>query len=122
VCPPKFAASGDVAHCSVSDCTCRLAVLQDSAALQQDPRVKPHHAISTTLFRGLTVSSCLKPQAIQQYSAALVQDSTLAAARNNRALAYLKTGQHAEAEADASAVLAAEPRNVKALLRRANAR
>lgn len=45
-----------------------------------------------------------------------------AAAFNNRALAYLKTGQHAEAASDCDRVLNLEASNVKALLRRAAAR
>lgn len=61
-------------------------------------------------------------QAVQQYSKALEADPQLMAARNNRALSYLKLQQHNAAEADASAVLQAEPRNVKALLRRGDAR
>lgn len=46
----------------------------------------------------------------------------MTAALNNRALCRCKLGQWAEAEADAGGVLAAEPGNVKALLRRAAAR
>jgi RNA polymerase II-associated protein 3 len=61
-------------------------------------------------------------QALQQYSSALDADPQLMAALNNRALAHLKLQQFAAAEADASAVLQAEPRNVKALLRRGDAR
>lgn len=46
----------------------------------------------------------------------------MTAALNNRALCHCKLGQWAEAEEDAGGVLAAEPGNVKALLRRATAR
>lgn len=61
-------------------------------------------------------------QALQQYGRALEADPQLAAARNNRALAHLKLRQFDAAEADATAVLQAQPRNVKALLRRGDAR
>lgn len=61
-------------------------------------------------------------QAVSLYSQALSKDGGLVAALNNRALAYLKLGAHTDAEADASAVLQLEPRNVKARLRRGNAR
>ncbi|KAG1678590.1 hypothetical protein FOA52_012597 [Chlamydomonas sp. UWO 241] len=56
--------------------------------------------------------------AAERYSAALVLDPSMTAACNNRALCYLKLGRHSEAEADCSVVIKAEPRNVKALLRR----
>lgn len=61
-------------------------------------------------------------QAVQQYSEALEADPQLTAARNNRALAHLKLQHFDAAEADADAVLQAQPENVKALLRRGNAR
>ncbi|GLC45807.1 hypothetical protein PLESTB_001153700 [Pleodorina starrii] len=60
--------------------------------------------------------------AVSRYSAALDLDPGLTAAANNRALALLRLGRHAEAEADCSRVLEAEPCNVKALLRRAAAK
>jgi len=56
------------------------------------------------------------------YGEALSLDGSLVVALNNRALAHLKLGSHAEAEADASSVLQLDSRNVKALLRRGNAR
>ena len=66
---------------------------------------------------------CQRPeQALQQYSKALEVDPQLMTARNNRALAHLKLRHFDAAEADASAVLLAQPGNVKALLRRADAR
>jgi hypothetical protein len=43
-------------------------------------------------------------------------------ARNNRAMALLKLARYEEAEVDCDHVLLLEPRNVKALLRRAAAR
>lgn len=46
----------------------------------------------------------------------------LLVAQNNRAMAHLKLQQWGPAEADCTAVLAAEPHNVKALWRRALAR
>lgn len=61
-------------------------------------------------------------QAVRLYSEALEADSTLAAAYNNRALAHLKLGNLADAEADCGYVLRLDPRNVKAFLRRGSAR
>mmetsp|Transcript_9973 Transcript_9973/g.29916 ORF Transcript_9973/g.29916 Transcript_9973/m.29916 type:complete len:352 (-) Transcript_9973:950-2005(-) len=61
-------------------------------------------------------------EAVLLYSEALSKDGSLVTALNNRALAHLKLGNPAAAETDASAVLHLEPRNVKALLRRGNAR
>jgi hypothetical protein len=61
-------------------------------------------------------------QAEERYSAALALDAGLTAAANNRALARLRLGRWADAEADCSAVLTREPANVKALLRRGAAR
>jgi len=61
-------------------------------------------------------------KAVELYTEALSLDGSLLAARNNRAMAYLSLGRAAEAEADCDAVLTQEPRNVKALLRRASAR
>lgn len=61
-------------------------------------------------------------QAVRLYSEALEVDSTLAAAYNNRALAHLKLGNLADAEADCCYVLRLDPRNVKAFLRRGSAR
>ncbi|KAK9823016.1 hypothetical protein WJX81_007094 [Elliptochloris bilobata] len=57
-------------------------------------------------------------QAEAHYSNALRLDAGLTSAHNNRALARLRLGRWADAEADCDAVLAREPRNVKALLRR----
>lgn len=61
-------------------------------------------------------------QAEEHYSAALRLDAGLTSAHNNRALARLRLARWADAEADCCAVLAREPGNVKALLRRAAAR
>ena len=61
-------------------------------------------------------------QALQQYSKALELEPQLMTARNNRALAHLKLRHFDAAESDANAVLQAQPGNVKALLRRADAR
>jgi len=61
-------------------------------------------------------------EAVEKYTAALKLDSSMLAAVNNRAMAYLKLGRWEEAEGDCSRVLAAEGGNVKALLRRATAR
>ena len=63
-----------------------------------------------------------RAQAEEHYSAALRLDAGLTSARNNRALARLRLARWADAEADCCAVLAQEPGNVKALLRRAAAR
>ncbi len=61
-------------------------------------------------------------QAVQKYGEALAANPKLVAALNNRCLALLKLKRYEQAEGDASAVLALEPNNVKALLRRANAK
>ena len=53
---------------------------------------------------------------------ALELDPGLGTALNNRALCHIKLRQHAEAEADCSAVLARDAGNVKAFMRRATAR
>ncbi|KAF8067377.1 Spag1 [Scenedesmus sp. PABB004] len=60
--------------------------------------------------------------ALEHFTASVRLDPAATAARNNRSLVYLKLSMFAEAAADAGAVLAAEPGNVKALLRRAAAR
>ena len=60
--------------------------------------------------------------AVDAYTRALELDGSNLATRNNRALALLKLGQHEDAERDASAVLAIEPNNPKALYRRGAAR
>ena len=60
--------------------------------------------------------------AVDAYTRALELDSSNLATRNNRALALLKLGRHVDAERDASAVLAVEPNNPKALYRRGAAR
>jgi tetratricopeptide (TPR) repeat protein len=59
--------------------------------------------------------------ALEQFTAALKLDPQNLAARNNRALTYLKMNMFSEAAADCSGVLAADSKNVKALLRRAAA-
>jgi tetratricopeptide (TPR) repeat protein len=59
--------------------------------------------------------------ALEQFTAALKLDPANIAARNNRALTYLKLQKFSEAAADCSSVLAADSKNVKALLRRAAA-
>lgn len=59
--------------------------------------------------------------ALEQFTASLKLDSANIAARNNRALTYLKLEMFSEAAADCSSVLAADSSNVKALLRRAAA-
>jgi tetratricopeptide (TPR) repeat protein len=59
--------------------------------------------------------------ALEQFTAALKLDSTNIAARNNRALTYLKLKMFSEAAADCSSLLQADSKNVKALLRRAAA-
>lgn len=59
--------------------------------------------------------------ALDHFTAAIKLDPSNIAARNNRALAYLKLSKHQEAAADCSSVLEAEGGNVKALLRRAAA-
>ena len=60
--------------------------------------------------------------AVEHYSRALELDPGLGTALNNRALCHIKLRQHAEAEADCSAVLARDAGNVKAFMRRATAR
>ncbi|GFR48092.1 hypothetical protein Agub_g9779, partial [Astrephomene gubernaculifera] len=60
--------------------------------------------------------------AVARYSAALQLQPDMTSAANNRALALLRLGRHAEAEQDCGMVLFREPGNVKALLRRAAAR
>jgi Tfp pilus assembly protein PilF len=59
--------------------------------------------------------------ALEQFTAALKLDPANIAARNNRALTYLKLQKFSEAAADCSSVLQADSKNVKALLRRAAA-
>jgi Flp pilus assembly protein TadD len=61
-------------------------------------------------------------QALEHYTKAIELDSTMAAAFSNRALALIKLGRPAEAEADCTHALLLQPGNVKALLRRAAAR
>ncbi|KAK9805705.1 hypothetical protein WJX73_000447 [Symbiochloris irregularis] len=61
-------------------------------------------------------------QALECYDEACTADGAGPAAFNNRALTHLKLGQLREAEADCDSVLEREPKNVKALLRRAAAR
>ena len=61
-------------------------------------------------------------KALAEYTASLTANSSNVAARNNRALCFLKLGRWAEAEADATLVLEAEPNNPKGLFRRASAR
>ena len=81
---------------------------------------------ATNCLQVLSIGEELKAemsmQAVRCYSEALEADSTLAAAYNNRALAHLKLGNLADAEADCGYVLRLEPRNVKAFLRRGSAR
>ena len=79
----------------------------------------------TTVRCSTAASSCATHapmQALGHYSSALELDPELTAAQNNRAMCLLRLGRHAEAEAECSAVVAREPRNVKALLRRGTAR
>ena len=59
--------------------------------------------------------------AVEHYSACLELDSTLVAARNNRAMALLKLQRWQDALTDCDQVLSDEPGNVKALLRKAEA-
>jgi len=59
--------------------------------------------------------------AIDHYSRALHHDYMLLAARNNRAMAYLKLSNWEAARQDTDALLELQPRNVKALMRRAAA-
>lgn len=59
--------------------------------------------------------------ALEHYTAALKLEPGMVAARNNRALAYLKLGMAQQAIDDCTAVLEAEGDNIKALLRRAAA-
>lgn len=59
--------------------------------------------------------------ALEHFTAALKLDAANIAARNNRALSYLKLHKFNEAAADCSGVLQADANNVKALLRRAAA-
>lgn len=59
---------------------------------------------------------------MEHYSNALELQPGWATALNNRAMARLRAGDAAGASADCDAVLADDPRNVKALLRRAAAR
>lgn len=61
-------------------------------------------------------------QALELYTEAIQQDSSMAAAYSNRALVRLKLGQAEGAEQDSNQALQLEPKNVKALLRRAAAR
>lgn len=60
--------------------------------------------------------------ALEHYSAALKLQPSYVAARNNRAMVYLRLQKYAEAAADCDGVLQADGSNVKALLRRAAAR
>ncbi|CAG9466316.1 unnamed protein product [Pedinophyceae sp. YPF-701] len=60
--------------------------------------------------------------AVEFYTKALEINPGLVAARNNRAMALLRLGKLDAAIADCTAVLEAEPNNVKALLRRGAAR
>ncbi|KAF6260615.1 hypothetical protein COO60DRAFT_1700224 [Scenedesmus sp. NREL 46B-D3] len=59
--------------------------------------------------------------ALEQFTAALKLEPANTAARNNRALTYLRLKKFSEAAADCSSVLEADSNNVKALLRRAAA-
>ena len=59
--------------------------------------------------------------ALEHYTAAIKLDPSNVAARNNRALTYLKLKKYEEAAADCSNVLSSDSSNVKALLRRATA-
>lgn len=61
-------------------------------------------------------------QAVDHYSRALQLDPQLLAARNNRAMCWLKVGRNTEAVEDCNSVLSADACNVKALLRRGAAR
>lgn len=61
-------------------------------------------------------------QALSAYDKAVELDAGLLVARNNRAMTCLKLADWPGAEADSSHVLASDPVNVKALLRRATAR
>ena len=63
----------------------------------------------------------LLDQALEHYNAACKEGGS-AAAFNNRAMAHLKLAHYDAAEADCCHVLQLEPRNCKALLRRAAAR
>jgi len=60
--------------------------------------------------------------ALEAFTRAVDLDGANVAARNNRALVHLRLGQYDLAVGDASAVLAAEPHNTKALFRRGTAR
>jgi len=60
--------------------------------------------------------------ALESFTRAIGLDASNVAAINNRALVHLRLGQNDLAVDDASAVLAAEPTNTKALFRRGTAR
>lgn len=59
--------------------------------------------------------------ALDHFTAAIKIEPSNVAARNNRALSYLKLNMYAEAAVDCDVVLKADCNNVKALLRRAAA-
>lgn len=60
-------------------------------------------------------------EAIVYYSRSLSVDDSIVATHNNRALAYIKLSRWTRAIADLDVVLAQEPRNIKALVRKATA-
>ena len=60
--------------------------------------------------------------AITEYTLAIELDSSTPAFYTNRALAFFKLKRFAECEADCSAALAIDPKNIKAILRRGNCR
>lgn len=84
-------------------------------------RCAPATLVSRALASSVNRPRLTSSQAVTHYTTSIAARPT-AVTFANRAMARLKLGQHAEAEADCSQALALDPRYLKALQRRSTAR
>jgi tetratricopeptide (TPR) repeat protein len=90
-------------------------------AVQVDPAAAAKRAVELKDEGNRHMKAAAHQQAVAAYSQALLLAPNMAAALNNRAMAYLALKQYAAVVADATAVLGLEATNSKALYRRAQA-
>ena len=90
-------------------------------AVQVDPAAAAKRAVELKDEGNRHMKAAAHQQAVAAYSQALLLAPNMAAALNNRAMAYLALKQYAAVVADATAVLGLEANNSKALYRRAQA-
>ena len=90
-------------------------------AVQVDPAAAAKRAVELKDEGNRHMKAAAHQQAVAAYSQALLLAPNMAAALNNRAMAYLALKQYAAVVADTTAVLGLEATNSKALYRRAQA-